>query len=69
MTGGGSSSGDGATEKQIGFASRLIAEIQEAGGTPDVDIDDVKGLSKSDASAAISALKEKADSLKHGAPF
>ena len=67
--GGSSSSGDGATDKQIGFAGRLIAEIQEAGGTPDVDIDDVKGLSKGDASDAISALKEKADALKHGAPF
>ena len=67
--GGSSSSGDGATDKQIGFAGKLIAEILEAGGTPDVDIDDVKGLSKGDASKAISALKEKADELKHGAPF
>jgi hypothetical protein len=66
---GGSSTGDGATDKQIGFAGRLIAEIQEAGGTPDVDIDDVKGLSKSDASDAISKLKEKADDLKSGGPF
>jgi hypothetical protein len=65
----GGSSGDGATDKQVSFAGRLIAEIQEAGGTPDVDIDDVKGLSKSDASDAISKLKEKADDLKSGGPF
>ena len=68
-SGGSSSSGDGATDKQVSFAGRLIAEILEAGGTPDVDIDDVKGLSKGDASTAISALKEKADDLKHGGPF
>ena len=67
--GGSSSSGDGATDKQIGYAGKLIAEIQEAGGTPDVDIDDVKGLSKGDASDAIGRLKEKADDLKHGGPF
>jgi len=67
--GGSSSSGDGATDKQVGYASTLINQIQEAGGTPDVDIDDVKGLSKSDASDAIGRLKEKADELKHGSPF
>ena len=65
-SGGGSSgsSGDGATDKQVGYAGKLIAEIQEAGGTPDVDIDDVKGLSKGDASDAIGKLKDKVDSLK-----
>ena len=70
-SGSGSSggSGDGATDKQIGYASTLINQILEAGGTPDVDIDDVKGLSKGDASDAIGKLKEKADDLKHGGPF
>ena len=70
-SGGGSSgsSGDGATDKQVGYAGKLIAEIQEAGGTPDVDIDDVKGLSKGDASDAIGKLKENADDLKSGGPF
>lgn len=62
--GGSSSSGGGATDKQIGYAGKLIAEIQDAGGTPDVDIDDMKELSKSDASDAIGKLKDKADSLK-----
>jgi hypothetical protein len=62
--GGSSSGGDGVTPKQVGFAKSLIEAIQNAGGTVDVDIDDIKGLSKSDASDTISKLKEQRDELE-----
>ena len=58
---GGKSSGgggsDGPTEKQVGFASKLIADILEGGGTPELDISDFKGLSSvKEASEAIEKL-------------
>jgi len=53
----GGGGGDGPTDKQIGFASKLIADILEGGGTPEVDLSDFKGLgSVGDASAAIEKL-------------
>lgn len=62
--GGGSSSGDGATDKQVGFAKSLIEAITGAGGDVDVDVDDIKGLSKSDASDVIGKLKDQRDELE-----
>ena len=52
-----SGGGDGPTDKQVGFASKLIADILEGGGTPETDLSDFKGLgSVGDASAAIENL-------------
>ena len=59
----GGGGGDGPTEKQVGFASKLIADILENGdgAPPVVDLSDFKGLSSvKDGSEAIERLIEQA---------